>query len=392
VVPPPTARGPARHPVVVALVALVLVASWCTGATTADAASNPPRLALRRVNALTAATAMATRAGDPALYVATQDGRVVAVRGKREPATVLDLTRQVRSGGEQGLLGIVFSLDGTKLYTYYSGAAAGDMVLDEYGMKNDTADPTTRRNLLTLADPQVNHNGGQLAFGPDGDLYIGFGDGGAAGDRGAGHAPGGNGQSLNTLLGKILRIDPKPTGGTPYTVPADNPFVATANARPEIYVYGLRNPWRFSFDSETGDLWVADVGQDEYEEVTRLPASSIAGSNLGWNLFEGTHTYREGPDVDVVMPIIELSHADGNCSVTGGYVYRGKEIAGLRGWYLYTDYCNGALRAAKVAEDGHLRQRDLDLVASDVSSFGQDNAGELYVLSQSAGVYRIVAR
>jgi len=283
--------------------------------------SNPPRLALRRVNALTAATAMATRAGDPALYVATQDGRVVAVRGKREPATVLDLTRQVRSGGEQGLLGIVFSLDGTKLYTYYSGAAAGDMVLDEYGMKNDTADPTTRRNLLTLADPQVNHNGGQLAFGPDGDLYIGFGDGGAAGDRGAGHAPGGNGQSLNTLLGKILRIDPKPTGGSPYTVPADNPFVATANARPEIYVYGLRNPWRFSFDSETGDLWVADVGQDEYEEVTRLPASSIAGSNLGWNLFEGTHTYREGPDVDVVMAIIELSHDDGNCSVTGGYVW-----------------------------------------------------------------------
>jgi len=335
---------------------------------------------------------LATRSDDPALYVATQTGKVFAVRSVGEPTTVLDLTRQVRAGGEQGLLGIVFSPDGTKLYAHYSGVTAGDTVLDEYAMKNGTADPGTRRNLLTLPDLQVNHNGGQLAFGPDGFLYMALGDGGGAGDRGSGHAPGGNGQSLNTLLGKILRIDPRPSGANPYTVPADNPFVGTANARPEIYVYGLRNPWRFSFDRATGDLWIADVGQNQYEEVTRLPARTIAGSNLGWNLFEGTHSYREGDDVDVVMPIVELDHADGNCSITGGYVYRGKKIPGLRGWYLYTDYCNGTLRAAKVNARGEVQQRDLDLSASDVSSFGQDNDGELYVLSQSTGVFRLVAR
>jgi glucose/arabinose dehydrogenase len=369
----------------------VVVSIFAT-ATTAGAASKPPRLELRRVSELAAATAMATRDNDSALYVATQDGKVVALRGKSDPATVLDLTRQVRAGGEQGLLGIAFSPDNSKLYAHYSGSAAGDTVLDEYVMKDGVADPTTRRNLLTLPDLQVNHNGGQLAFGPDGYLYMALGDGGGAGDRGAGHANGGNGQSLNTLLGKILRIDPRPSGGNAYTVPADNPFVGTPQSRPEVYVYGLRNPWRFSFDRETGDLWIADVGQNTYEEVTHLPTGSIAGANLGWNLFEGVHTYREGPDTDVVMPLLELDHADGNCSVTGGYVYRGKKIPGLVGWYLYTDYCNGTLRAAKISARGQLQQRDLDIVASNVSSFGQDNEGELYVLSQSDGVFRVIAR
>jgi glucose/arabinose dehydrogenase len=335
---------------------------------------------------------MAARNGDRALYVATQDGKVVALRGKSEPMTVLDLTRQIRAGGEQGLLGIAFSPDGSRLYAHYSGAASGETVLDEYAMVDDRPDPKTRRLVLTLPQPQVNHNGGQLAFGPDGDLYMGLGDGGGAGDRGSGHAPGGNGQSLGTLLGKILRIDPRPSGASAYSVPSDNPFVGTANAKPEIYVYGLRNPWRFSFDRDTGDLWVGDVGEHGYEEVTRLPAGAVAGANLGWNLFEGSHTYRDGPDVDVVFPIVELAHADGNCSVTGGYVYRGKKIPRLRGWYLYTDYCNGTLRAAKVDAQGSVQQRDLDVATSNVSSFGQDNAGELYVLSQSDGVFRVVAR
>jgi glucose/arabinose dehydrogenase len=396
VVSPPTARRARSSAVGVLfasiLFASVVLASWWATATTAGAASKPPRLELRRVAPLAAATAMATRAGDPALYVTTQDGKVVALRGKSAPVTVLDVTSRVRSGGEQGLLGLAFAPDGTKLYVHYSGAAAGETVLDEYAVVDGRPDPSTRRLVLTVPQPQVNHNGGQLAFGPDGYLYMGLGDGGAAGDRGSGHAPGGNGQSLNTLLGKILRIDPRPSGGDTYTVPADNPFVGTPQARPEIYVYGVRNPWRFSFDRETGDLWVGDVGQNQYEEVTRLPAGSIAGSNLGWNLFEGTHTYREGPDTEVVMPIVELNHDDGNCSVTGGYVYRGKKIPGLRGWYLYTDYCNGALRAVKVDADGQVQQQDLGITASNVSSFGQDNAGELYVLSQSAGVFRVVAR
>jgi glucose/arabinose dehydrogenase len=361
-------------------------------ASAAQAASKPPRIDLKLVTGLAGATALATRPDDPALYVATQDGKVFAVRSVGEPVTVLDLTRQVRTGAEQGLLGIVFSPDGTKLYAHYSGAAAGETVLDEYTVVNGRPDPSTRRLVLTLPQPQVNHNGGQLAFGPDGYLYLGLGDGGGAGDRGTGHAQGGNGQSLGTLLGKILRIDPRPSAGSAYTVPAGNPFVGTANARPEIFVYGLRNPWRFSFDRQTGDLWIADVGQNDFEEVTRLPEGTIAGANLGWNLFEGSHTYREGPDTDVVMPLLELDHADGNCSVTGGYVYRGKKVPKLTGWYLYTDYCNGTLHAAKVDSRGNVQQRDLDVVTANVSSFGQDNAGELYVLSQRDGVFRIVAR
>jgi len=368
-----------------------VAASVLLGAHPAHAAANPPRLDLKLVTGLAGATALATRPDDPTLYVATQDGKVFAVRAVGEPITVLDLTRQVRAGGEQGLLGIVFSPDGTKLYAHYSGAAAGETVLDEYTVVNGRPDPSTRRLVLTLPQPQVNHNGGQLAFGPDGYLYLGLGDGGGAGDRGSGHAPGGNGQSLNTLLGKIVRIDPRPSGARAYTVPNDNPFVGE-DARPEIYVYGLRNPWRFSFDRTTGDLWVGDVGQNEYEEVTRLPAGAIAGANLGWNLFEGTHSYREGPDAEVVMPVVELDHGDGNCSVTGGYVYRGEKIPRLRGWYLFTDYCNGTLRAARINARGKVQQRDLDVDAANVSSFGQDNAGELYVLSQRDGVFRVVTR
>jgi glucose/arabinose dehydrogenase len=379
---------------VVRLLLLVGLAGVLFGAAPAQAASNPPRVDLKLVTGLAGTTAMATRADDPALYVATQDGKVFAVRAVGEPVVVLDLTRQVRTGGEQGLLGIVFSPDGTKLYTHYSGTAAGETVLDEYTVVDGRPDPSTRRLILTVPQPQVNHNGGQLAFGSDGFLYLALGDGGGAGDRGSGHAPGGNGQSLATLLGKILRIDPRASGGRAYTVPADNPFVGqiSEGARSEIYVYGLRNPWRFSFDRKTDDLWVADVGQNEYEEVTRLPAGTIAGANLGWNLFEGAHTYRDGPDAEVVMPILELGHDDGNCSITGGYVYRGEKIPRLRGWYLYTDYCNGTLRAAKMNARGQVQLRDLDVTTANVSSFGEDHAGELYVLSQRDGVFRVVAR
>ena len=370
---------------------IVALASVLVTAVPAGAASDPPPLALKRIAALSGATAMATRKGDPAIYVTTQDGKVVALRAGAPPTTVLDLTSQVRSAGEQGLLGIVFSPDGSKLYLHYTGAAAGETDLDEYAMSDGRPDPSTRRLVLTFPQPQVNHNGGQIAFGPDGYLYLGLGDGGNAGDRGPGHAPGGNGQSLGTILGKILRIDPQPSGGKAYTIPADNPFVGDPDARPEVYVYGLRNPWRFSFDRANGDLWIADVGQSAYEEVDHLAAGAIAGSNLGWNLYEGSHTYREGDDVDVVMPILELSHTDGNCSITGGYVYRGTKIPRLRGWYLYTDYCNGKLRAAKIDARGSVQQRDLGIETTYVSSFGEDQAGNLYVLSQRDGVFRVVA-
>jgi glucose/arabinose dehydrogenase len=245
--------------------------------------------------------------------------------------------------------------------------------------------------LLTVPQPQPNHNGGQLAFGPDGYLYLGLGDGGGADDEGRGHAPGGNAQSLGTLLGKVLRIDPTEGAGRAFSIPDDNPFAA-GGGLPEIYVYGLRNPWRFSFDRATGDLWIADVGQNAVEEVTRLAPEDAAGANLGWNRYEGSQRYL-GDDVDdVVMPVVEASHDDGNCSITGGYVYRGREIPSLRGWYVFTDYCNGAIRAAKVRSDGRVRVRDLGVTLPSVSSFGEDADGELYVLSQTDGVHRLAAR
>jgi glucose/arabinose dehydrogenase len=266
-------------------------------------------------------------------------------------------------------------------------------MVEEYAFANGRAEPARRRLLLTVPQPQVNHNGGELTFGPDGHLYLGLGDGGNRDDTGPGHVPEGNAQSLDTLLGKILRIDPTPSGVPPYTIPSDNPF-ATGGGRPEIYVYGLRNPWRFSFDRANGDLWIGDVGQDQYEEIDQLPAGKIAGANLGWPRYEGMHAYRGtgANDAALVSPLIETSHADGNCSITGGYVYRGRAIPALRGWYLFTDYCNGAIKAVRPVTGKSPRVRSLGTSMTQVSSFGQDNDGELYVLSQNRGVFRVVGR
>jgi glucose/arabinose dehydrogenase len=353
--------------------------------------SGLPSVALEPVASINGGTAIAARPGDDALYVTTQAGRVVAVARTGPPTPVLDITARTRASGERGLLGLAFSPDGRRLYVHYNGAVDGETVLEQYAFVDGVADPASRRTILTLPQPQSNHNGGQVTFGPDGFLYLGLGDGGNREDRGPGHAAGGNGQSLDTLLGKIIRIDPETSGNRPYAIPADNPF-AGGGGRAEIYVYGLRNPWRFSFDRATGDLWIADVGQDRFEEATRLNARRIAGANLGWNLFEGTLRLRDGPASGVVMPEIEASHDDGNCSITGGYVYRGRRIKKLVGRYLYTDYCNGAIRAVKITKGGAVRDRPLGIEASSVSSFGEDNDGELYVLSQSEGLSRIVSR
>lgn len=352
-------------------------------------AATAPRVALEPVAEVGGATAFATRPEDPALYVATQRGLVVSITEGAQPTTALDVTKLTRAGGERGLLGLVFSPDGAKLYVHYTGAASGETVVEEYGFAGGVADPTTRRVVLTVPQPQPNHNGGQLAFGPDGYLYLGLGDGGNGDDEGPGHAPGGNGQSLATLLGKVLRIDPTPTGSAAYTIPADNPY-ADGGGRPEIFLFGVRNPWRFSFDRKTGDLWIADVGQDQFEEITRLAADDAPGANLGWNRYEGTSRHR-GPDVTgTVKPQIVTDHADGNCSITGGYVYRGNAIPSLRGRYLYTDYCNGTIMSAKVARNGTVRQRGLGVTLPSVSTFGEGRDGELYVLSQEQGAFRLV--
>ena len=268
-----------------------------------------------------------------------------------------------------------------------------DHRVDEYVMNGRVADTATRRTILGVEDPQSNHNGGQLAFGLDGYLYIGLGDGGAGNDEGPGHARGGNGQSLETLLGKILRIDPTPSGGAEYTVPADNPFVDVDGALPEIWAFGLRNPWRFSFDAMTGDLWIGDVGQNAWEEISMAPAidgvGAGRGANFGWNRLEGNEEFRGTAPEGAIAPVAALSHNDGWLSVIGGFVYRGKMIKPLRGTYLYSDYYLGTVLGLRPDGGGNFEAIDLGLEVDAVSSFGQGPDRELYVLSQSDGLLRL---
>ncbi len=334
-------------------------------------------------------TAFATRAGDSTLYVNEQVGRVRAVRdGALDPQPVLDITDQVGSGGERGLLGLAFAPDGEEMYVYYTNRD-GDIRIDEYAMSGNSVNAGSRRQVLAVDHPPAsNHNGGQLSFGPDGMLYAGLGDGGAAGDAGPGHVEGGNAQSLDTMLGKILRIDPTPSAGRPYTIPSDNPF-ANGGGLPEIWAYGLRNPWRFSWDRKTGDMWIADVGQNEWEEVDFVPAGRGAGANYGWNRLEGTHQFSGSAPDGAVSPIFEYSHESGGCSISGGYVYRGTKIPALVGDYVFTDYCDSTIRALRERDGKLAGQRDLGVKANQVTAFGQDQNGELYVLSQGDGLQRI---
>jgi glucose/arabinose dehydrogenase len=403
--------------VLCAAVALVLVAGACSGdddnaapnrrppvtdrdTTTGDASTTTtttgpaatPRIGAARikltrvVGGLDRPVAMAIRAGDlGAIYVAEQHvGRVVrAVDGHVTGDPVLDLGGRVSQGNEQGLLGITFSRDGKLLYVDYTDTA-GDSHIQEFAMRGNVADTSTRREVLTVDQPYPNHNGGEITFGPDNLLYIGFGDGGSAGD------PQGNAQNRNVLLGKILRIDPRPQGNAPYTVPTSNPFVNDENARPEIWMYGLRNPWRFSFDRATGDEWIGDVGQGMWEEVDYAPAGT-KGTNWGWDRREGAHPYAGSPPPNAVDPIAETSHDDGNCAIVGGDVYRGRAIPALRGIYLYSDNCNGALMGI-VQRNGRLvQQAPLGVEAQNPSAFAEDANGELYVVSLAGAVLRIDA-
>jgi glucose/arabinose dehydrogenase len=253
-------------------------------------------------------------------------------------------------------------------------------------MAGDRAVPSSARTVLFVRQPFANHNGGGLVFGPDGDLYVGLGDGGSGGD------PKGNGQSLSTLLGKMLRIRPTPDGPDPYEIPDGNPFLGSSGALPQIWAFGLRNPWRFSFDRLTGDLWIGDVGQGEWEEIDRQPAGSPGGQNYGWNLTEGNHLFGgASPPPHWVRPVYEYSHESGGCAVVGGFVYRGAAIPALRGAYLFTDNCDGRIMGLRIQGGRAAVVRPLDAGVSSPSSFGQDLHGELYVLSLAGGVYRIAS-
>jgi hypothetical protein len=326
-------------------------------------------------------------AGDPRLFVVEQPGRIRIVKGGRLLARpFLDLTDRVRAGGEQGLLSVAFHPrygENGYLHVNYTDRR-GDTRVERYRVTADpdVADPSSARLVLAIDQPYSNHNGGHILFGPDGMLWIAMGDGGS------GHDPHGNGQNLGTLLGKLLRIDVD--GGDPYAVPRDNPFVARRGARPEIWAYGLRNPWRFCFDRPAGMLYIADVGQNRWEEIHATPIRS-AGLNYGWNILEGDHCLR-GSDCDrtgLERPIVEYGHGDG-CSVTGGFVYRGRRMPALAGHYFYADYCSGWIRSFRYANGAVTDHRRWDDAGpGQVTSFGEDAQGELYVCTSSGDVYRL---
>lgn len=325
--------------------------------------------------------ALSQRPDDTTLYVAEKGGRIKAVRGGKVTSTVLDISSQVTNEGEQGLLGLAFNPKSDKFYIYFTDRAAPTrhQVVREYTFSDGKG--TSPRDILVMDDPYGNHNGGNVLFGPDGHLYIGTGDGGSAGD------PQNRAQDLDSLLGKMLRIDPNSSGDDPYHSPSTNPFVGR-DGRDEIWSFGLRNPWRWSFDKSNGDLWIGDVGQYIWEEINRQPGSA-KGTNYGWRLREGNHQFRGPAPPGHVGPAFEYNHDDGNCSVTGGYVYRGSKIPNLYGAYLFADFCVGRLRGF-VYQDGRAQgHRFLGPETQQFASFGQDSSGELYVMSLGGGFYRI---
>jgi glucose/arabinose dehydrogenase len=328
------------------------------------------------------------------LFVVEQAGRVRVVRdGRTLDDPFLDIRGRVTSGGEQGLLSIAFPPDyaDSGLFYVYFTDSDGDQRIVEYRRRDaDHADPGSARLVLRMADSESNHNGGLMLFGPDGHMYVGTGDGGGGGDR---HGRRGNAQDLGSLLGKILRIDPRESGGRAYSVPASNPFASRSGARSEIYAYGLRNPWRFSFDRETGDLTIGDVGQNAWEEVDFKARGKARGANFGWRPFEGRSRYTGGESAPGhVRPVIVRSHDAGWCSITGGVVVRDRALGSLRGRYLFGDYCKGRVVSAKLSPGRARSVRRTSLRVRSLSSFGEDADGHVYVVSLGGPVSRIVPR
>ena len=324
------------------------------------------------------------------VFVVEQGGRIMVVRGGRKLARpFLDIRSQVTAGGEQGLLSVAFAPDyeqSKRFYVYYTDRAGDQRVVEYRAASAERADPTSARLVLRMPDQESNHNGGLLLFGPDDLLYIGTGDGGGGGDP---HGQRGNGQNLGSLLGKILRIDPRAADGRPYAVPEANPFRGRSGARGEIYAYGLRNPWRFSFDRRNGDLTIGDVGQNAFEEINFVRRGAGRGANFGWRVFEGRSRY--APDErapGAVMPVIQTSHDDGNCSITGGVVVRDRSI-GLYGRYIFGDICQDRIYSARLARPRARDVRQTTLKVSSVSSFGEDARGRVYAVSLGGPVYRL---
>ena len=362
--------------------------SACNNAPTAPSLEGVVLAVQQVVEGLQSPVYLTAPAGDARLFIAEQPGRIrIFKNGALLPSPFLDMTTLVTFGGEQGLLSLAFDpayATNGRFYVYYVDRN-GDIAVARYTVSAnaDVADATSRTPVITIPHPgQSNHNGGLAMFGPDGMLYLGTGDGGGGGD------PQNNGQNINTLLGKLLRIDVR---NLPYTSPATNPFAGATAGRDEIWAYGLRNPWRYAFDEPANQLYIADVGQGAWEEVNAV-ATAAAGVNYGWRLMEGAHCYNPATCnmAGLTQPVLEYDHSQG-CSITGGFVYRGSAMPELVGHYFYSDYCTGFLRSFRLS-GGEAVDRTNWAVGDvgDILSFGRDTSGEIYMLSAAGRVYRIV--
>lgn len=330
-------------------------------------------------------------AGDPRLFIVEKDGYIrIYQNGALVPTPFLDLTSLTTKGSEQGLLGLAFDPNyaaNGRFYVSYTTSGAtngGTSIIARYHVSSgnaNVADPASDTLILSVAQPETNHNGGGIAFGPDGMLYIGFGDGGGGGD------PLDTGQDRTDLLGSMLRID---VSGATYTSPPGNPFAASGTFRHELWNWGLRNPWRWSFDRQTGALYIGDVGQNAYEEIDVQPASSTGGENYGWNVMEGTHCYgaQSCNQSGLTLPVITYDHGDG-CAVTGGYVYRGSAVPAVQGHYFYSDSCSGFIRSFRMSGGQAVDRKEWSALSlGGVYSFGEDGQGELYVMTGGGDLYR----
>ena len=368
------------------------VASCSSGTDSTDPTPIPAEFKLRLQQVATGLSNpvyVTSPAGDNRIFIVEQQGRIRLIENGQLLATpFLDITSRVLSGGERGLLSVAFHPQYRTngfFYVYFTGSS-GEIRIERYTVSTNAnaANPSSAKVILTVPHARSNHNGGLAMFGPDGMLYLGLGDGGGGGD------PDRNGQNPNTLLGALLRIDIN--SGDPYGIPAGNPFAGRADARPEIWAIGLRNPWRFSFDRQAGLLYVADVGQGLWEEVNVVTATR-AGVNYGWNIMEASSCYnastcnRQGLEI----PALEYGHGDGSCSVTGGFVYRGAALPEIAGHYFYSDYCRSVIRSFSYKNGAVTESRSWDIATvGSITSFGEDAAGELYVTSAAGQVYKFV--
>jgi len=364
-----------------------------SGAATATDPARRTGIGLQRIGVFRQPVYLTAAPGDPArLFVVERAGRIIViVAGRRQARPFLDISREVKSAGtEQGLLSVAFAPDNQTtglLYVYYTDRSNNIQIVQYRRARNspNVGDPSSARTVLTIDHhSETNHNGGQLQFGPDGDLYVGVGDGGSEGD------PHNYGQNTSVLLGKLLRIAPRPGGG--YAIPPGNPYAPGSGRRPEIWAYGLRNPWRFSFDRLTGALIIGDVGQDAEEEIDFARRGHGAGANYGWSIFEGDRRYKQGSASGAVKPAVVARHSDGYCAIIGGYVVRDPALRSLYGQYLFGDNCKPQISSVLLSA-GHARDKPpTGLSVSSLSAFGEDDAGHIYVVSLSGPVYRLVQR